>query len=214
MAMQLIELPTELVINYAMDNFGGISGLAAHLLSFSPAELAAYSLVPTGTEQGRALEFERGGLFSMSQTRQWLLGRLKTLSKQYGAGTFFVQDVWMKIDDHTKFIADLQTNMFCINSSPFFWAGHEAFSSKCIANTLAATRGFQILAAFSVHHLSKGQFENDFVIDEVKFNALLSGVKEYYMRAYDEESFLVLRELSRPTERVRGTVRNLVRGAG
>lgn len=192
--MQLIELPAELVFKYVNDNFGDTSGLAEHLQSFPVAQYTACALVPNGTLLNRALEFDRGGLFSMSQTLRWLSERLKELGQQYGGGTFFVQDVWMTIEDRARFLSEFRAAMFGYDVSPYFWLGGENFSYDWVEDTLGATRSFQIVAAFTSHPLHKNQVGNDLMIDGSSFGALLSGVKEYYLRAYDQESYIVLRQ--------------------
>lgn len=193
--MQLIKLPSDIMFKYIQDNLGNTPGLAAYLLSFPSTQFSAWALVPKETLLNRALEFERGGLFSTSQTQQWLFNRLENLCKRYVGGTFFVQDVWLTIEDNVSPLSDIPASMFGYDGSPYYWIKCDAFSYDKVGDTLKSPGGFQILAAFSSCLLDKEKFVIHPVIDEPTFKTLLKGVQEYYMRAYDGESFFVLQRL-------------------
>lgn len=193
--MQLIKLPSDIMFKYIKDNLGNTTGLAAYLLSFPSTQFSAWALVPNETLFNRALEFERGGLFSTRQTQQWLFNRLENLCKRHVDGTFFVQDVWLKIEDNLHTSSDIPASWFSYGGSPYYWLKCDAFSRDKVGDTLRSPGGLQILAAFSSCLLDKKQIVSDLTIDESTFKTLLKGVQEYYMRAYDGESFFVLQRL-------------------
>jgi hypothetical protein len=192
MTIQLLPLPIDLMFEYGKENFGKISGLAQYLLSFPPEKISAFALVPKETLINRALEFERGGLFSSNEPQQWLLERLNDQSERCGGGTCIVQDIWMKISDRMPFLSTIGAAMFGHDGSPYYWLGSADFSYDKIRDTFGASRGFQILAAFTSRSLDKNKISADNIIDNLTFNTLLEGVQELYMRAYDEESFFIL----------------------
>jgi hypothetical protein len=191
--IQLLELAPDVVIRQAKGMMEGVPGLAAHLLSLPVADFSAYALVPEGTLQDRALEFERGGFFSTSEDCRWLFERLRALGEQYAGGAFVVQGVWTNTEDHAKNPLDCPITMFSFNGSAYFAMDYQHFSLEQIKMATGAAFGFQILAAFTTHPLNMAGLGSELSMAEAEFEAMLQGIKEFYLNAYDGESFLILR---------------------
>ena len=191
--MVLVDLPSiEPVTKYLEDNFDKSSLLATHILSAPHSKLSVRALVPNGTSLDRALEFDRGGLNEMDAASTWLTDRVRNQCRSEGGGTFLVEDAWIEIGDIPQVRSKVHVPLFAFDHSTYYWADCAGLTNTAVGDVLKAAASFQIIAAFTLFKLASDKVPNKSTIDEKIFESLVSHVKEFYLRAYDQESFVVL----------------------
>jgi hypothetical protein len=192
--MHLVDISSRSIAQaYILETFGDVSGLASYILRTADNQLQLSALVPVGTTLDRALNFRHGGLCKSSEAQNWLFRRLEKMKKDHPYGTFLVQDIWNGSVDHLTLLEQSQHQTFRFDADTYFWLDRDKFNSSQLKIALQSTLSLQRIAAFSESKFDAALVKSDFTVDKVIYDNLVSKIREFYLSAYDDESFLMVR---------------------
>jgi hypothetical protein len=169
-----------------------VSGLAAALFEHPPNAWNVAALVPPNTPEERLLEFDRGGLTTRSESMNWLYSHIKKLSDIAGGGTFVVQDIGISVDVRTPIMTANSAKYFGYGDSTFYWEDTSFFGTEDMDKVLRAVRSFPCIAAFTTIDLTRFRISNSETLSRSAFDEIQHNINEYYISAYDEESYVVV----------------------
>jgi hypothetical protein len=182
------------VIEYLDAYIGDTPGIAAMLMDRIKFNPSIKALVPIGTDPERILKFEQGGLTQTSTIYDWICNRLKLLSglEISKPGTFVSQDVWMFKADYLPHLSRRKTNVFFFDEKPYSWIPCSNPTIEIVTSLLNAPSNFMVLYAYSAHALESNTLKSGTDISGAEMELLTKGIREYYISAYDGESFIVV----------------------
>jgi hypothetical protein len=173
--------------------FGESSGLLRYFSSKDGGSLSLHGMVPAGISPERAADFEQGFGGDQRQSRMWLNEHLIRLASQNDSGSFIVQDIGLSVDIRRSFLSAIAPQYFGYQNSAYYWLNHKQFSLQKLDLTLNVVRSFPLIAAYCALDLFQGYFRNGQEVSHEQFSALTVELKEFYLSAYDDESFVVAR---------------------
>jgi|GEM_PF-5819312 len=179
-------------MRYCRQYSEGVAGLARKFSSVLSESPTIYALVPKGTDLSRASELERGGLVTTRASLDWLVSHILSLERKNGSGTFLVQDMWAVDKDTIPHKEVVETGILLHQDESYFWVGKGNFFPKRITEALRLPLSFVVLAAYSRFALNAMDVTKDCIIPERSFEGLLGQITEFYLSAYDQESFLLI----------------------
>ena len=182
------------VTEYLAANIGDTVGIAASLMERIKFDPLFKALVPIGTDSESILKFDQGGLTRTSTTFDWICNRLKILSSAETSktGTFVAQDIWMSKSDYLPHISRRQTNVFFFHEKPYSWIPCTNLNVETVTSLLNSPSSFVALYAYSAYALKPNVTESGADILASEMELLTKEIREYYISAYDRDSFIVV----------------------
>jgi hypothetical protein len=190
----MLQLPSTLqVFDFYEDKIGPASGIAKCLLLKPANDFSAFAVVPKGISIERATDFSRGGVCSIVESTGWLSERTLQLAGKNKSGLFVAQDIWANLEFHLPFKKQSKSKAFGFSSSTYYWLNASEIAQENLEYTTRVT-SFECICAFSSYDISQCPPPNYEPIQETLFNSILEGIQEFYIRAFDQESFIVLQK--------------------
>jgi hypothetical protein len=161
--------------------------LSRKALELSAGSKKVFALLEEGTELGRALMFEVGGLVSRRDAQIWLA---EWFASQYGTSTYqlIIEDSWAKETDpefmHRK------SDGFVLGASVYYSFGPELLAAENICNAFKSPSSFRY-AAFLISPAVELSDSWRYLSDEHRLSSLATNLKEALVTTYDAESFVI-----------------------
>jgi hypothetical protein len=185
---------TATVTEYLTANLGKTEGIAAYLIGQLNLKPTIKVLVPRDTDSERILKLNQGGITDTSKSYTWILSRLKILSnlETSKVGTLVAQDTWMGKSDYPPPFSYCKNNIFFSLKKPYFWIPCAKINLESVTSLLDSPSSFVSLYAYSAYSLKSDILENGADISAFEMELLKNGIREYYISAYDRESFIII----------------------
>ena len=182
-----------IVTEYLRANLNA-DGIAATLLKVLKLNPTIKELVPSGTTSESISRLDHGGFTETSKTYAWVCSRLKFLSyaEWPKTGTFIAQDNWMTKSVYLPPFSDIQTNIFFFSERPYFWIPCSKLEIKTVTSLLNSPSSHVALYAYSTYSLKLNIVKKGTDILASEMELLTKEIREYYVSAFDRDSFIVI----------------------
>jgi hypothetical protein len=175
---------------YVASCLTGELGLCSRLSRLLARGGDVFAPLPAGISRERALQFNAGGLMSLSETHVWFARELEQLSGRTENGSLVFQDVWFRPEDPVRGGYD---GVFFDQSCVYYVLGPHEINAAAISRTMRRLRTFQLVAVFSSFTVRAMDVAPTRVVAETLIDEIADGAQEVFLSAYDEEGLVVWR---------------------
>lgn len=180
----------ETVIDFLSSNFGTRGGLAELCIRIIRDGALVQALVPEELINSKELNFDAGWGRNTTTTTNWLANRLNRVSAGISS-TVIIQDVWMMLSDYNDYDVSSLIDLSTFKECPYFSITGDHFEPFVVQSLLNSSPSHVAPLAIVPTVLT---FENQNLprLPNRLPEDFFSEVSEFYIRAFDGESLLIV----------------------
>src|SRR6187200_2690808 len=146
--MELIEKPLGAKgIGYVKSCLRKGKGLSSLLLPSLSSRGQTFAPLPEGTEQGRAEEFEVGGLLPRRKMKEWVSSHLGRLCRDRPESSILFQDLWVAPSDPAVLAA--KSRKILTESEVYYFIQGENFHSRLVETAIDDLISYLLVGVFT-----------------------------------------------------------------
>ncbi len=178
-------------IEYMRLNFPDVVGLAKCCLEAVSRGATVSMAVPEIIETEKVINFEHGFVINSLSSLAWLEEHLLGVNCTEQNYVFLGHDIWMDAASYKKPSPKIVSSFFTFANGLYFYEIKAIFELKDLR--AVSNAAVSLPAVFAISCVNVECFINEArEISEKGFAALLENLKEFYVRAFDGDGFLVV----------------------